>query len=63
MAILHRTYLRFFLAPDLVPWLRLAQIGIDQADDYILMAQHYEEAGRYDEARHILELLKIITSG
>lgn len=58
----HRTYLRFFLAPDLVPWLRLAQIGIDQADDYTLLAEHFEEAGQYDEARYILALLKIITS-
>ena len=55
----NRTYLRFFLAPDLVPWLRLAQISIDQADDYTLLAEHYEEAGQHDEAQEIFKVLTL----
>jgi len=53
----NRTYLRFFLAPDLVPWLRLAQISIEQADDYILLAEQYELSGRKDEAQEIFKAL------
>jgi len=40
----------------------MSQISIDQADDYTMLAERYEEAGQYDEARYILELLKLITS-
>lgn len=53
-----RTYLRPFLAPDLVPWISRLRIDRNEIGNLQILAEYYENAGKEELAAFILASLQ-----